>query len=51
MEPVCCIELETGFVFLEEAVLPGAAPGAPSVSEFQKIPTMCKVNDRHALCS
>lgn len=52
LEPACCIELETGFVFLEEAVLPRAAPGAPSIdSEFQKIPTTCKVNDCHALCS
>ena len=35
LEPACCVELETGFVFLEEAVLARAAPGAPSIdSEF-----------------
>lgn len=36
LEPACCVELETGFVFLEEeAVSLRADPGAPSIdSEF-----------------
>lgn len=34
LEPAC-EELETGFVFLEEAVLARSAPGSPSIgSEF-----------------